>query len=256
MAENLPLGGTAVGTGINTHRDFGRLVAARLSAATGIDFAEAPNHYEAQATRDCIVEASGELKTIAVSLTRIANDIRLLGSGPRCGLFELSLPATQPGSSIMPGKVNPVLAECWNMTMFDVWGRDQTIAACVQAGQFELNVMMPMMGYALLHNIEIITNISREVSERCVKGIVAHEKICRDYASKSVSLATALNPLIGYRNAAEAVKKAVSSRRPIQDVVVEMGFASREEVRRVLDPLRMIAPGIAEKPAGKKSKVK
>lgn len=252
VINELGIGGSAVGTGLNTHPAYAGRMVKLISKYSGLEFRLSKNLFKSMQSQFPVAVVSSALRNMALEMLRIANDMRLMASGPTSGFGEIDFPAAQPGSSIMPGKVNPVLAECWNMTMYDVWGRDQTIAGCVQGGQFELNVMMPMMAYAMIHNIEITTNITREVTERCVKGIVAFEKVCRDYAMKTVSLATALNPLIGYRNAAEAVKKAVATRRPIQDIVVEMGFASKEQVADVLDPMRMTKPGIAKVKTKKK----
>ena len=259
-AENhlreLGIGGSAVGTGLNTHTKYAPMMVKELSQLTKKDFRLSKNLFKSMQSQFPVACVSSALRNMALEMIRISNDLRLLSSGPTSGIGEMVLPPVQPGSSIMPGKVNPVMAECWNMTMFDVWGRDQTIAGCVQAGQYELNVMMPMMAYALIHNIEIITNMSDAVCKRCIEGITADEKTCREYAMKTVSLATALNPLIGYTKAAEVVKKAVKTKRPIQDIVLEMGLATKEEVKEFLDPMHMTTPGIAKRGKGKTNKKK
>ena len=259
-AENhireLGIGGSAVGTGLNTHPQYASKMITELNKLTGLKFRLSKNLFKSMQSQFPVACVSSALRNMALEMIRISNDLRLLSSGPTSGIGEMVLPPVQPGSSIMPGKVNPVMAECWNMTMFDVWGRDQTIAGCVQAGQYELNVMMPMMAYALIHNIEIITNMSDAVCKRCIEGITADEKTCREYAMKTVSLATALNPLIGYTKAAEVVKKAVKTKRPIQDIVLEMGLATKEEVKEFLDPMHMTTPGIAKRGKGKTNKKK
>jgi aspartate ammonia-lyase len=252
--RELGIGGSAVGTGLNTHPRYSAMMVTQLSKLARIPFRRSKNLHKSMQSQYPVAHVSSALRNTSLEMIRISNDLRLLSSGPTSGIGEIILPPVQPGSSIMPGKVNPVMTECWNMTLFDIWGRDQTIAGCVQAGQYELNVMMPMMAYALLHNIEILTNISRVVSQRCIDGIQADAKVCRDYALKTVSLATALNPLIGYENAAKVVKKAVATKKSIIDVAVEMGFVGKAEVTRVLEPLKMIQPGIAKK--GSKSAAK
>jgi fumarate hydratase class II len=207
LAENLPIGGTAVGTGINTHPRFGRLVASKLRKATGVKFAEALNHFEAQATRDCVVEASGELKTIAVAFSKIANDIRWLGSGPRCGLFELSLPATQPGSSIMPGKVNPVICESVIQAACQVIGNDAAITLGGMGGigsLLQLNVAMPMMAVNLLDSITLLGGVAAIFEERCLKDLKVNKKIATAMVEQSLMMITSLAPEIGYDEAADA----------------------------------------------------
>jgi fumarate hydratase, class II len=240
----LAIGGTAVGTGINTHPDFGWMVADRLSETFPADFREARNHFEAQSARDAVVEASGMLKTIAVSLTKIANDIRWLASGPRTGLAEIELPAVQPGSSIMPGKVNPVMAESLLQACAQVIGNDAAITVGGQGGNFELNVMMPVMASNLLESIEILSSASIAFAERCVKGIEANPDRCRRYAESTAALATALAPAIGYDRAAEVAKRSLAEDRTLRDIVLEEKLLEEEELDRVLDFRAMTEPGI------------
>ena len=242
--SELPLGGTAVGTGINCPAGFSQRAIAHLNQALGTAFVEAENHFEANAARDAIVEASGELRTIAVSLTKIANDIRWLGSGPRNGLGELRLPAVQPGSSIMPGKVNPVMAEALIMVAAQVIGYD---AAIIQGGlgsYFELNLMMPLMAHNLLSSIEMMANAVRAFTDRCVVGLIADEARCRETVERSLALATALAPIIGYDVAAEISKEAYRTGRTVREVTVERGVLSPDELDAVLDARKMTEPGL------------
>jgi fumarate hydratase class II len=240
----LAIGGTAVGTGMNTHPDFGRRMAARLSELTGVAFQEAENHFEAQAARDAMVEASGALKTVAVSLTKIANDLRWLSSGPRTGIGEIRLPAVQPGSSIMPGKVNPVMAESVCQVAAQVIGNDAAITTGGQAGNFELNVMIPVMTHNLLESIGILAAVSREFTGRCVTGIEANEERCRRNAESTAALATALAPEIGYDLAAEVAKQSLEEDRTLRDVVRERGLLDEDELDDLLDFRAMTEPGI------------
>ena len=246
LAENLPIGGTAVGTGINTHPDFGRLVSNRLGKLTGIRFAEAANHFEAQATRDCIVEASGHLKTIAVSMTKIANDIRWLGSGPRCGLFELSLPATQPGSSIMPGKVNPVICEAVCMVACQVIGNDVAITLGGTGGigsLLELNVAMPMMADNLITSIKLLANASKMFQEKCIDGLEVNKDIATGMVEKSLMMCTSLAPVIGYDNAAKVAKSALAEGKTVRQYVLEHKLIEPKKLDGLLDPWSMTEPG-------------
>jgi fumarate hydratase class II len=240
----LPLGGTAVGTGINTPAEFAGNAIARIAASTGIEFIEAGNHFERQGTRDTIVYAHGALNTIAVSLMRIANDIRLLGSGPRAGLNEITLPAIQPGSSIMPGKVNPVIAEAVTMVAAQVMGNNTTITVGGQGSYFELNVMMPIMTHALLQSITLITNAARVLAGKCVDGIIANEDRCRELLEGNLSLATALAPKIGYDEAASIAKQAFREGRTAREVAQERQVLSDDELDEVLDAGAMTRPGI------------
>jgi len=240
----LAIGGTAVGTGINTHPEFGRRMAERLSEMTGRSFREAENHFEAQGARDALVEASGALKTVAVSLMKIANDVRWLSSGPRTGIGEISLPAVQPGSSIMPGKVNPVMAESVCQVAAQVIGNDAAVTVGGQAGNFELNVMIPVMIHNVLQSAAILASVSREFAERCVVGIEAVEERCRRNAESTAALATALAPEIGYDRAAKVAKRSLAEDRTLRDVVLEEGLLSEDELNRILDFRAMTEPGI------------
>lgn len=243
LAE-LPLGGTAVGTGINTHPEFAHKAIARISAATGIAFREATNHFERQSTRDTIVYAHGALNTIAVSLTKIVNDLRLLASGPRAGLAEITLPTIQPGSSIMPGKVNPVVPEAVTMVAAQVMGNHTTITVGGIGSYFELNVMMPGMTYAMLQSIALLASASTVLAEKCVDGIVANEERLRELLEGNLSLATALAPSIGYDAAAAIAKDAFKEGRTAREVARERGVLPDDELDRVLDARAMTEPGI------------
>ncbi len=243
LAE-LPLGGTAVGTGINTHPDFARRAIERLSAQTGLEFREAEDHFERQGTRDTIVYAHGALNTIAVSLTKIANDIRWLGSGPRAGLYEITLPAIQPGSSIMPGKVNPVIPEAVTMVAAQVMGNQTTVTVAGQGGYFELNLMMPILSYALLQSIGILASASRVFATRCIDGIEVNEERCRELLEGNLSLATALAPHIGYDAAASIAKQAFKEGKTARQVARDQGVLPDDELDRVLDARKMTDPGI------------
>ena len=242
--SELPLGGTAVGTGINCPAGFPQRAIAHLNQALGTAFVEAENHFEANAARDAIVEASGELRTIAVSLTKIANDIRWLGSGPRSGLGELRLPAVQPGSSIMPGKVNPVMAEALIMVAAQVIGYDAAIGLGGLGSHFELNMMMPLMAHNLLSSIAMMANAVRVFTDRCIVGIQADEDRCRETVERNLALATALAPVIGYDEAAEIAKEAYRTGRTVREVAIERGVLSPDELDAVLDARKMTEPGL------------
>ncbi len=247
LAENLPIGGTAVGTGINTHARFGRLVAAKLTEATGVTFAEALNHFEAQATRDCVVEASGELRTIAISLSKIANDIRWLGSGPRCGLYELALPATQPGSSIMPGKVNPVICESVMQVACQVVGNDAAITMGAAGGigsLLQLNVAMPMMAANLLDSIMLLANVSNVFVDRCIQGLEVNRAIATGMVEKSLMTCTSLVPQIGYDQAAKVAKGAFETGQTVREYVLEHGLVDPKRLDELLDAKSMTEPGV------------
>jgi fumarate hydratase class II len=244
--EELALGGTAVGTGINTHPSFARRVAALLAERTGLLFREATDHFEAQGAKDAIVQLSGTLKTIAVSCTKVANDVRWLGSGPRCGLGEINLPATQPGSSIMPGKVNPVMAEAVLQAAAFVIGADVTVTICGQAGNFELNVMMPVMAYQLLESIRILSNAVRLFAERCVSGLTANPERCAATIEQSLAMCTALAPAIGYDAAAAIAKESFATGKTVREIARARNVLSDEALARILDPLRMTEPGVPE----------
>jgi fumarate hydratase, class II len=243
MAE-LPLGGTAVGTGINTHAEFARRAIARISTSAGVEFGEATNHFERQGTRDTIVYAHGALNTLAVSLMRIANDIRWLGSGPRAGLNEIMLPAIQPGSSIMPGKVNPVIAEAVTMVAAQVMGNHTTITIGGQGSYFELNVMMPVMSHALLQSVSLLANASKVLAEKCVDGITANEDRCRELLEGNLSLATSLAPKIGYDEAAAIAKQAFKEGKTAREVARERKVLPDAELEKVLDARSMTEPGV------------
>ncbi|HMJ89795.1 MAG TPA: class II fumarate hydratase [Candidatus Acidoferrum sp.] len=240
--SELALGGTAVGTGINTHPEFARRTIEAISQETGLKLREAPNHFEAQAARDACVEASGALKAIAVSLLKIANDIRFLGSGPRLGYGELKLPATQPGSSIMPGKVNPVMCEMLMQVCAQVIGNDGAITVGGLLGNFELNVMMPLIAHNLLQSIALLTNGARVFADRCVTGIEADRERCERSLEQSLALCTPLAPVIGYDKAAEIAKIAYATRRTIREVAQEKSGLSEEQLDLLLDPLRQVEP--------------
>lgn len=232
----LPLGGTAIGTGLNAPPGFAAAVIAELARRTGLPFIEAPNHFEAQAARDAVCFLSGALRTYAAALTKIANDIRWLGSGPRCGLGELKLPAVQPGSSIMPGKVNPVIAESVLMVCAQVIGYDATIAWCAAAGNFELNVMMPLMAADLLDAIELLAAGSENFATRLIDGLEADRARAEAYIEQSLSMGTALAPEIGYDKAAALVKEAYRSGRTVREVAREQSGIPEERLAALLDP--------------------
>ncbi|MFD6231052.1 class II fumarate hydratase [Streptomyces sp. NPDC060232] len=246
LAE-LPLGGTAVGTGINTPPGFSAAVIAEVAVATGLPLTEARNHFEAQGARDALVETSGMLRTVAVSLTKICNDLRWMASGPRTGLAEISLPDLQPGSSIMPGKVNPVVPEAVLMVAAQVMGNDATVAVAGAAGNFELNVMLPVMARNLLESIRLLAGASRLLADRTVDGITADEARAREYAESSPSVVTPLNRYIGYEEAAKVAKRSLAERKTIREVVLESGYVERgaltlEQLDEALDVLRMTRP--------------
>jgi fumarate hydratase class II len=246
LAE-LPLGGTAVGTGINTPPGFPAAVIAEVARTTGLPLTEARDHFEAQGARDGIVETSGQLRTIAVGLTKIANDLRWMSSGPRTGLAEISLPDLQPGSSIMPGKVNPVIPEAVLMVAAQVTGNDTAITVAGAAGNFELNVMLPVIARNILESVRLLANVTRLLADRTVDGITAHAERAREYAESSPSVVTPLNRYIGYEEAAKVAKRALAERKTIREVVIESGYVERgllseTELDQALDVLRMTHP--------------
>jgi len=243
LAE-LPLGGTAVGTGLNAPPEFAPQVISRLAARTGAPFVPAPNRFEAMAGKDAAVETSGALKTIAVSLTKIANDIRWLASGPRCGIGEISIPSLQPGSSIMPGKVNPVIPESVLMVAAQVVGNDTTITLAGMSGVFELNVMMPLIAYNLLQSIEILGNVAGLLAERCVDGIQANAERCEELVEKSLAMVTSLVPKIGYDAAAEIAKESVKTGKTVRELCRERKVLPEAELQEALDPWGMTEGGI------------
>jgi fumarate hydratase class II len=243
----LPLGGTAVGTGINAPAGFGGRVIAEVAASTGLPLTEARDHFEAQGARDGLVELSGQLRTIAVGLTKIANDLRWMGSGPRAGLGEINLPDLQPGSSIMPGKVNPVIPEATLMVCAQVVGNDAAVAWGGAAGNFELNVMLPMIGRNVLESIRLLSSVTRLLADRCVAGITANVDRLREYAESSPAIVTPLNRYLGYEEAASIAKQALAERRTIRDVVVERGHVREgrltdAQLDEALDVMRMTRP--------------
>ncbi|QSS95228.1 aspartate ammonia-lyase [Streptomyces sp. M54] len=246
LAE-LPLGGTAVGTGINTPSGFSAAVIARVAEVTGLPLTEARDHFEAQGARDGLVETSGQLRAIAVSLTKICNDLRWMASGPRTGLAEIALPDLQPGSSIMPGKVNPVIPEAVLMVAAQVTGNDATVAAAGAAGNFELNVMLPVMAKNLLESVRLLANASRLLADRTVDGITADVERARAYAESSPSVVTPLNKYIGYEEAAKVAKTSLKDGTTIRETVLAMGYVERgdlttEQLDEALDVLRMTRP--------------
>jgi fumarate hydratase class II len=246
LAE-LPLGGTAVGTGINTPPGFSAAVIQEVARVTGLPLTEARDHFEAQGARDGIVETSGQLRTIAVGLTKIANDLRWMSSGPRTGLAEIRLPDLQPGSSIMPGKVNPVVPEAVLMVAAQVIGNDATIATAGAAGNFELNVMLPVIAKNVLESIRLLGNVARLLADRTVDGITADRERTREYAESSPSVVTPLNKYIGYEEAAKVAKKSLAERKTIREVVLEGGYVERgdltlDQLDEALDVLRMTHP--------------
>ena len=240
----LPIGGTAVGSGINTHHEFGGRVCRLLAAETGIPFVEAVDHFEANSQRDGMVECHGQLRSIAVALFAVANNIRWLASGPRCGFYEIKLPDRQPGSSIMPGKVNPVMCESVMQAAARVMGNDQTVAFCgATGGQFQLNVMMPVAADALLESVRLLANATGAFNEFCLRDLEANAERCRESVEKSLAMATALNPFIGYERAAELAKEAFRTGKTIRQLCREKHILSDEQLNEVLDPRRMTRPG-------------
>jgi fumarate hydratase class II len=242
--RELPAGGTAVGTGLNTHPEFGARLAAELSALLDTKFSEARNHFEAQAARDAALWTSGALNSLAASLAKIAGDIRLLASGPHTGIAEIRLPALQPGSSIMPGKVNPVICESVIQVAAQVAGNHVAITLGAHGGQLDLNTMLPLIARNLLESIRLLAAAARIFADKAIAGIVADEARCRDYVEQSASMATALNPLIGYDKAAEIAKRSAKERRPVRELAREMTDLSAEEIERALDPRRQTEPGL------------
>ena len=241
----LPIGGTAVGTGLNTHPEFAQRIVAELNSRTGLRFSETPNHFEAQAAKDAIVEMSGQLKTIACSFAKIANDIRWLGSGPRCGLGELLLPEVQPGSSIMPAKVNPVIAESVLMVAAQVIGNDAAVTIGGHSGgSFELNVMMPVMAHNILQSVELLSTSAKNFAIRCIDGIEADEARLHQLAEANISTVTALAPKIGYDKAAQLAKEAHKSGATLREVAAKHNVLPAEELEKALDLIAMTKPGL------------
>ncbi|HEY0368378.1 MAG TPA: class II fumarate hydratase [Chthoniobacterales bacterium] len=243
VLRELALGGTAVGTGLNRHHDFPTKVMKHLHQRTGIEFFEARNHFEAQGAKDGVVEASGLLKTIATSLFKIANDLRWLSSGPRCGIGEIQLPATQPGSSIMPGKVNPVICESMMMVCSQVIGNDACVTWAGANGNFELNVMMPVMAHDLLESIRLLSNACEMFTEKCVIGIKANEERCKELVELSMAMVTSLAPKIGYDRAAEIAKESAKTGKTVREITREKQVLPEAELNAALDPRSMTEPG-------------
>ena len=242
----LALGGTAVGTGVNAHPEFGARVAKRLSAETGLPFLSSRNYFVSLSSQDAAVELSGQFKTVAVSMMKIANDLRWMNSGPIAGLADIALPALQPGSSIMPGKVNPVIPEAVAMVCAQVIGNDATITVAGQSGNFQLNVMLPVVAHNLLESARLIGNAARVLADRAVEGLEANEKRARDIAERNPILVTALNPVIGYEKGAAVAKRAYREGRRVKDVAAEETGMDAEDLDRLLDPRKMTEGGIAE----------
>jgi len=243
----LPLGGTAVGTGLNTHPEFAQRVIVGLAEVTGLPLREAKDHFAAQGGKEQVVAASGALKTTATALFKIANDIRFLASGPRCGLGELQLPAVQPGSSIMPGKVNPVMAESLMQVCAQVVGNDATITLSSMSGNFELNVMMPVMAHNLLQSIDLLASATEQFNERCLQGLEADRERCEGLIEESLAMCTALAPVIGYDQAAAIAKQAHATGRTVREVALAEKVLPEEELKRLLDPRPMTEAGIPGK---------
>ena len=240
--SELAIGGTAVGTGINTKAQFGSLVAKEISRFTGISFIEASNHFEAQGAQDAAVETSGALKTIAVSLSKVANDIRWLGSGPRAGLGELILPAVQPGSSIMPGKTNPVICEAMIQGCAQVIGNDMTITIGGQGGVFELNLMLPLIAHNLTNSITILSNSTNIFTEKLITGLKANKEKCAGYIEGSLAMCTSLAPVIGYDKAAQIAYKAFNSGKTVREIAMEDNVLDKDKLDEILDPKSMTMP--------------
>ena len=242
LLRELGLGGSAVGTGINTHPDYRERAVANLARISSQKLTPVDDMRYAMQSNLAMSAVSSALRNLALEVIRISNDLRLLASGPNTGLAEINLPALQPGSSIMPGKINPVMAELAAMVSFQVIGYDTAVALAVQAGQLELNVMMPTMAHSVLTSLTIMTNMLRQLTEFCIKGITANAKRCQTYAQSTVSLATALNPYIGYAKAAEIAKESVATGRTIIEIAREKAYLSEEQIKEILDPARMTEP--------------
>lgn len=245
--RELGIGGTAAGTGLNTHPDYAKTVIKHLNQNTNLGVANAEDLIESTQSQHQIQSFASALKTTAIEVSRIASDLRLLSSGPNTGLAELTLPAVQPGSSIMPGKINPSILECVNMVCARVIGAEATVSQCTLGGQLDLNVYMPLMSAELLHAMKILGNAAEMMADKCVNGITANKEQCKKYAYKSASLATALNPILGYDKVAEVVKEFVKTGKPIPEIILEKKWLSKEELEQMLDPEKMTKPGIAKR---------
>ena len=242
----LAIGGTAVGTGVNTQPDFGKRVSKRLSELTNIQFREAGNHFQAQSAQDAITELSGQLKTCATSLMKVSNDLRWMNSGPMAGLSEIRLPSLQPGSSIMPGKVNPVIPEAMRMVCAQVMGNDTVITIANASGDFQLNVMLPVIAHSIIQSITILAHASRLLAEKAIKGFEVNNEHITELVLRNPIIATVLNPIIGYDKAAEVVKKALREKKTVKQVAVEMGYLSEREADKILDAAKMTKSGFSE----------
>ncbi len=242
----LALGGTAIGTGVNAHPEFGARVAKRLSAVTGLPFLSSRNYFVSLSSQDAIVELSGQIKTVAVSVTKIANDLRWMNSGPQAGIGDLALPSLQPGSSIMPGKVNPVIPEAATMVCAQVIGNDATITIGGQSGNFQLNVMLPVIAYNILESARLLGNVVRVLADKAVNDFKVNEERVADLVEKNPILVTALNPVIGYEKGAAVAKKAYAEGRKLKEVALEETDLTPEDLDRLLDPRKMTEGGIAE----------
>ncbi len=242
LVKEINLGATAIGTGINAHPDYAPLVAQKLKEITGIDVLTSPNLVEATQDSGAYVQLSGVLKRVAVKLSKICNDLRLLASGPRCGLNEINLPPMAPGSTIMPGKVNPIIPEVVNQVAFVVIGNDVTVSFAAEAGQLELNVMEPVIAFSLFNSLVVLRRASVTLADRCILGITANRERCREYVEHSIGLVTALNPVLGYEKCTEIAHEALESRRSVCDIVLEKGYMKKEEIDDILSPENMVKP--------------
>lgn len=245
--RNINLGGTAIGTGLNADEKYLRRVVPNLSEISGMDFVQAFDLIDGTQNLDSFVAVSGAVKACAVTLSKIANDLRLMSSGPRAGFGEINLPAKQNGSSIMPGKVNPVIPEVVNQVAFNIIGNDMTITMAAEAGQLELNAFEPIVFYCLFQSIDTLTYAVETFIDNCVSGITANEKRCRELVENSVGTITALCPHIGYQEAADLAKEAITSSRSIRDLILEKGILNEEQLNKILDPMNMTEPGISGK---------
>ncbi len=254
--RELGLGGSAVGTGINTHPDYRARAVANLARISGQKLTPASDMRWAMQSNSAMAEVSSALRNLALEVIRISNDLRLISSGPNTGLAEINLPGLQPGSSIMPGKINPVMPELAAMVCFQVVGNDTAVAMAVQAGQLELNVMMPTMAYSVMQSITIMTNMLKVFTDKCVAGLTANERRCNFYAQSTVSLATALNPYVGYAKAAEIVKESVATGRSIIELAREKNLLSEKEIEEILDPVNMTEPQVPKEAAKKREEIK
>lgn len=242
LVREINLGATAIGTGINAHPDYAPLVAQKLRAITGIDVLTSPNLVEATQDSGVYVQLSGVLKRVAVKISKICNDLRLLSSGPRCGLNEINLPPMAPGSTIIPGKVNPIIPEVVNQVAYAVIGNDVTVSFAAEAGQLELNVMEPVIAFSLFNSLVILRRASVTLADRCVRGITANRDRCREYVEHSIGLVTALNPYLGYERCTEIANEALETKRSVCDIVLEKGYMKKEEIDEILSAENMVKP--------------